>query len=88
MQQQFLLTAMALLLAGAALVLSFPYWKGLLHQKGRGVDPQIEREFNKVFMMTSKEGKEALIKRWTDRKKCGRGEAMRLAVEEWRRDNR
>ena len=87
MQQQFLLTAMALLLAGAALVLSFPYWKGL-HQKARGVDPRIEREFNKVFMMTSKEGKEALIKRWTDRKKCGRGEAMRLAVEEWRRDNR
>ena len=70
------------------MVLSFPYWKGLLQQKTRGVDPQIEREFNKVFMMTSKEGKEALIKRWTDRKKCGRGKAMRLAVEEWRRDNR
>jgi hypothetical protein len=88
MQQQLLLTAMALLLAGAALVLSFPYWKGLLYQKARGVDPQIEREFNRVFTMTSKEGKEALIKRWTDKKQCGRGEAMRLAVEEWRRDNR
>ena len=87
MQQEFLLTAMALL-AGAALVLSFPYWKGLLHQKARGVDPRIEHEFNKVFMTTSKEGKEALIKRWTDRKNCGRGEAMRLAVEEWRRENR
>jgi hypothetical protein len=39
-------------------------------------------------MTTSKEGKEALIERWTDRKKCSRGEAMRLAIEEWRRENR
>ena len=82
------MTAMALLLAGAALVLSFPYWKGLLHQKARGVDPRIEHEFNKVFMTTSKEGKQALIKRWMDRKKCNREEAMRLAIEELRRDNR
>ena len=39
-------------------------------------------------MTTSKEGKQALIKRWTDRKKCDREEAMRLAIEELRRDNR
>ena len=51
------------------------------------VDPRIEHEFNKVFMTTSKEGKQALIKRWTDRKKCDRG-AMQLAIEELRRDNR
>ena len=51
-------------------------------------DPGIEREFNNVFMTTSKEGKEALIKRWMDRKKCNREEAMRLAIEELRRDNR
>ena len=38
-------------------------------------------------MTTSKEGKQALIKRWTDRKKCDRG-AMQLAIEELRRDNR
>ena len=44
-------------------------------------------EFNKVFMKTSKEGKQALIERWIDRKKCGREEAMRLAVDELRRDN-
>jgi hypothetical protein len=37
---------------------------------------------------SSAEGKEALIKRWMDRKKCNRLEAMRLAVEEWRRENR
>ena len=61
---------------------------GLLHQKAQQVDPGIEREFNKVFMTTSKEGKQALIKRWTDRKKCDREEAMRLAIEELRRDNR
>ena len=88
MQQEFLLTAM-ILFAGTALVSSFLLWKaGPLHQKAQGIDRGIEREFNRVFMTTSKEGKEALIKRWTDRKKCNRREAMRLAVEEWRRDNR
>ena len=61
---------------------------GLLHQEARHVDPGIEHEFNKVFMTTSKEGKQALIKRWMDRKKCDRKEAMRLAIEELRRDNR
>ena len=54
----------------------------------KAVDPGIEHEFNKVFMTTSKEGKQALIKGWMDRKKCDREEAMRLAIEEWRRDNR
>jgi len=39
-------------------------------------------------MTTTKEGKEALIERWMARQKCGRLEAMRLAVEEWRRENR
>ena len=48
----------------------------------------IERDFRNVFMVVSTGGKEALIKRWMDRKKCGRLEAMRLAVEEWRRENR
>ena len=48
-------------------------------QKADRVDPRIEREFNNVFMTASKEGKQALIKRWMDRKKCDREEAMRLA---------
>ena len=54
----------------------------------KAVDPGIEREFNNAFMTTSKEGKQALIKRWMDRKECDREEAMRLAIEELRRDNR
>jgi hypothetical protein len=61
---------------------------GPLHQKAQRIDPRIEHEFNKVFMTASNEGKEALIERWTDRKKCTRGEAMRLAIEEWRWENR
>ena len=71
---------------------------GLSHQKAQRVDPpasegprvawRIEYEFNKVFMNASKNGKEALIKRWADRKNCDRQEAMRLAIEELRRDNR
>ena len=81
MQQQFLLIVIALL-AGAALILLF------LPRKAHRVDPRIMHEFNKVFMTTSKEGKEALIERWMARKKCGRLEAMRLAIEEWRRENR
>ena len=58
-----------------------------LPHKAQRVDPRIMHEFNKVFMTTSKEGKEALIKRWMARQKCSRLEAMRLAVEEWRREN-
>jgi hypothetical protein len=54
----------------------------------RTLDPRIERQFSKVFIRASKEGKEAIIKGWTDRKKCSREEAMRLAVEEWRVQNR
>ena len=60
----------------------------LLHQRAQRVDWRIEYEFNMVFMTTSEYGKEALIKRWTDRKNCDRQEAMRLAIEELRRDNR
>jgi hypothetical protein len=38
--------------------------------------------------MTSAQGKEGLIKGWMDRTGCDRTKAMRLATEEWRRDNR
>jgi hypothetical protein len=57
-------------------------------RRAQGVDPRIEHEFNKVFMTTSKEGKEALIQWWVEKKRCSRGEAKRLAIEEWRRENR
>ena len=100
MQQELLLAAIALL-AAAVLVSSFLLWKagplhqkaqgvdpGLPHQKAQRIDPRIEHEFNRLFMTTTKEGKEALIERWMARQKCGRLEAMRLAVEEWRRENR
>jgi hypothetical protein len=53
-----------------------------------GADAQVEREFRAVFNMTSPAGKEAMIEKWMRRQGCGRSEAMRLAVEEWRRDNR
>jgi hypothetical protein len=49
---------------------------------------EIQRDFQRVFSMTSAQGKEGLIKRWMDRTGCDRTEAMRLATEEWRRDNR
>jgi len=49
---------------------------------------EVEEEFKRVFFMTSTQGKEGLIQRWMDRTGCDRTEAMRLATEEWRRDNR
>lgn len=51
------------------------------------VDPGIENEFSRIFMTTHKEGREALIKQWTD-KGASRGKAMQSAIDEWRRDNR
>jgi hypothetical protein len=42
----------------------------------------------RVFSMTSAQGRENLIRRRMDRSGCDRTEAMRLAIEEWRRDNR
>jgi hypothetical protein len=99
MQQEVLLTALLstgmALCAGATLVLSYLHWKAQKPRQGDHLkkaklldgllrDHPIEREFKKVFMTTSKEGKQALIKRWTDRKNCDREEAMRLAIEELR----
>ena len=49
---------------------------------------EIERDFARVFAMTSAQGKEGLIRRWMARTGCDRTEAMRLATEEWRQDNR
>ena len=53
-----------------------------------GRQSDIQRDFARVFSMTSPQGKENIIRRWMDRSGCDRTEAMRLAVEEWRRDNR
>jgi hypothetical protein len=60
---------------------------GLLREDG-AADAQAAREFRTVFNMTSQASREAIIENWIRRKGCGRSEAMRLAVEEWRRDNR
>ena len=60
---------------------------GLLREDG-AADAQSAREFRTVFNMTSQASKEAMIENWMRRKGCSRSEAMRLAVEEWRRDSR
>jgi hypothetical protein len=51
-------------------------------------DRKIERDFARVFAMTSAQGREGLIRPWMARTGCDRTEAVRLATEEWRRDNR
>jgi hypothetical protein len=57
-------------------------------ERNFGRQSEIQREFSRVFSMTSAQGKENLIRRWIERSGCDRTEAMRLATEEWRRDNR
>jgi hypothetical protein len=65
-----------------------PYARRSEIERDFGGQSEIQRDFSRVFSMTSAQGKEALIKRWMDRSGCDRTEAMRLATEEWRRDNR
>ena len=60
---------------------------GPLREDG-AADAESAREFRTVFNMTSQARKEAMIEKWMRRQGCSRSEAMRLAVEEWRRDNR
>ena len=63
-----------------------PVLDRLLGEDG-AADAQSAHEFRTVFNMTSQARKEAMIKNWMRRRGCSRSEAMRLAVEEWRRDN-
>jgi hypothetical protein len=51
-----------------------------------GWQPEVQREFRRVFSMTSAQGREGLIKRWMDRNCYDRTEAMRPTIEEWRQD--
>jgi hypothetical protein len=92
------LLGMLLLLFGAGLAYYYYYYLGPRgtqrvpnvgqSQQDFGRQSEVQRDFARVFSMTSAEGKEALIKRWMDRGGCDRTEAMRLATEEWRSDNR
>jgi hypothetical protein len=76
--QQELVVIFALVIGAAPLV----WW--FLRRKTEAA--RIRREFNTVFSVMSKQGKQDLIERWMTKKKCSRGEAMRLAVEDWRSD--
>jgi hypothetical protein len=77
MQQELWIVALAM---GVAAILV--WW--LLRRRAERL--RIERRFNTVFSMMSKQGKQDLIQRWMIKKKCSRREAMRLAVEDWRSD--
>jgi hypothetical protein len=77
----FLIAIIAVVLAAALAVTTVVV-------RRRSAGAAIEHEFNRVFMTTMPAGREALIKRWMDKKGCSRGEAMRLAIKEWRRESR
>ncbi|MGY3505178.1 hypothetical protein [Bradyrhizobium sp. USDA 4471] len=93
-EQIFLSLLLLLLVGGIAYYLAQHRSHGLHpasptpRQADLGRQSDIQRDFQRVFSMTSAHGKEGLIKRWMDRTGCDRTEAMRLATEEWRRDNR
>ena len=48
--------------------------------RASGRQSEIQRDFARVFSMTSAQGKEGTIRRWMDRTGCDRTEAMRLSV--------
>lgn len=48
----------------------------------------VEREFKQVFFNLTADGHERVIQGTMIRKRCTRIEAMRIAIEEWRSDNR
>jgi hypothetical protein len=51
-------------------------------------DKRVLREFKSVFFNLAERDRERIIATWRDRARCGRTEAMRLAVEDWRRGAR
>ncbi len=50
-------------------------------------DNRIEEEFRTVFFSRAKADRERIITHWMTTKAVGRTEAMRLAIEDWRKDN-
>jgi hypothetical protein len=50
--------------------------------------PEVEHEFNKVFMFTAADAKESMLVDLQKRHGCSRARAMQIAVEQWRRENR
>lgn len=48
----------------------------------------VEREFKQVFFNLTADGRERVIQGTMIKKRCTRIEAMRIAIEEWRSDNR
>ena len=48
----------------------------------------LETEFKNVFFNRTSADRERIISHWMDVKSVDRAEAMRLAIEEWREDNR
>ena len=51
-------------------------------------DPLALRDFRNVFFNLTEVDRERIIKVWMNRSQCSRSEAMRLAVEDWRKDQR
>ena len=52
------------------------------------LEEQVTREFKSVFFNTTVKDHERIVAFWMQKRSCGRVEAMRCAIEDWRRDQR
>ena len=88
-----LLLVAVLAVAGAV---GLTMWRGLIHRRrvkpqrdGTPVDDaRVVRDFNNVFFSRTQADRERIISFWMGRSSCSRTEAMRLAVEDWRKEQR
>jgi hypothetical protein len=70
-------------LAVVASIIAFAVWRWR-----RVTAAKVIREFKNVFFNRTEADRERLISFWMNRSGCNRTEAMRLAIENWRQDQR
>lgn len=72
------LVGLAVAAVTICVILSLRRWRAHLD------DPATVREFKNVFFNITDRDRERIIANWMEKKRCGRNEAMRAAVEDWR----
>jgi hypothetical protein len=79
------LLAFAVALAGA---IAFAVWRWRIRRERVTAEAKITGEFKNVFFNRTETDRERMISFWMNRSVCNRAEAMRLAIENWRKDQR
>jgi hypothetical protein len=76
-----MLLPIALVIVASAVAFAVWRWRRVPATK-------VIREFKNVFFNKTEADRERLISLWMNRSGCNRTEAMRLAIENWRQDQR